>query len=1288
MTRIYYWIHHTGDYVGNTGVQRVVRNLAAALTDAGLDVVLVRWCAEREAIVRADRQCGEGLSSFGGPSLQVGPEEGEPLHLATADQGKLNGAWLLLPEVPHVAGPESPNLAVVFDYARFYGLRSAAIFYDLVPLRRPGYESLASDHEHYVRSLVAADILLAISHYSGDTLRSWWERAGYDAARLPRLLALPLPEEIAGIPRVTAAVDPPAPPVRFIAFGTLEPRKNQIEAMRAFARVCARRPNLDLYFDLVGNLHADVAEMAGSIAKAEPRIRLHGYLPDDQVHKITHASHATVFISLEEGYGLPVAESLWQGKPCLSSNHGAVAEIANGGGCLMVDAYNPAAIELGFERLAEDQALRLQLSREACTRRLRTWRDYGLEVANALAAMPLLDRIVVIEGSKGGGTALATDLVSTGAMVRRLHWRCELRALLPGFASAPEQPARGDGQLQGLWAIFPLSAAASVSEATEIIATAHALGLRVAIEAAQDTPPSLLAIADLALFTNDAVRNAALATALRDLPKTVALRGRMLTGTSARALDAIACARPRIADAGPPQRPKRVYYWVGLTVAQPFNTGVQRVTRLLGAALQRLGVELVSVKWDETTQAMVPISSEEAAHLAKWGGPRPQPSSDVPENLAGDWLLLPEITIPVVPPGSHVARLARSRGMRIAAIFYDLIPAKMPENYPPTALEHLSAYWRGFAEVDVALPISWTVVADLHRWLRDERLPTPSIVPCPLSGEGAGVPRKTAPPADGEELRLLAVGTWEPRKNYPRLLRALAAAQARAQRSIQLTLVGRRAGFIDLDAEIERLAAAVGVEVHDHVTDEELLALHEASVATIFASWEEGFGLPVLESLWRGLPCLCHTGSAMAEVAPGGGVLQIDMQDEGAIAEALVRLADDTGLLAQLGAEAVARPIRCWDEYAEDVLCALSRSAVAPGWPLPAIARRRPLLSCAITTYNRARWLAHSLPRVLEATRPWRDVVEVVVCDNASTDDTPGTVARFTNELNFFAYRNRANVGMLGNLGVTARHSRGAFVWLLGDDDLLADGAIENVLEGLAAHPDVEMAYMNYAYTHFDEPEQLADATDLVAGATPIAPGGPNRHVAALREVAGLNENLFTAIYACAFRRDHALRAYGQDIRGSPFSSLATCVPSSVYALAALQDRPAWWVGEPALVVNMNVSWLRWALLWHLERMPDLFEEAERQGIDPMRLDRYRLKHLTAAEQWVRVVYFQAEDAIRSNFSMARLLERCKHLSEFRERHLTGVRQAYTEAWSAGRVVVDAVPPDELFSRYGLAAPP
>ena len=143
-------------------------------------------------------------------------------------------------------------------------------------------------------------------------------------------------------------------------------------------------------------------------------------------------------------------------------------------------------------------------------------------------------------------------------------------------------------------------------------------------------------------------------------------------------------------------------------------------------------------------------------------------------------------------------------------------------------------------------------------------------------------------------------------------------------------------------------------------------------------------------------------------------------------------------------------------------------------------------------------------------------------------------------------------------------------------------------------------------------------------------------------------------------------------------------MPSSVYALAALQDRPAWWVGEPAVVVNMNVSWLRWALLWHLERMPDLFEAAERQGVDPAALDRYRAHTSSKAERWVRETYFEAEDAVRTRFSLARLLERCKHLPVFRDRHLEGVRRAYADAWAAGRVVADPVPPDELFARYGL----
>jgi hypothetical protein len=612
----------------------------------------------------------------------------------------------------------------------------------------------------------------------------------------------------------------------------------------------------------------------------------------------------------------------------------------------------------------------------------------------------------------------------------------------------------------------------------------------------------------------------------------------------------------------------------------------------------------------------------------------------------------------------------------------------MPEIYPPAGLEHFNRYWALFSEVDVVLPISWTVGGELYHYLRSADLPIPRLVPCPLAGEFPGTTRrlKARSRLFASNLELVAVGTWEPRKNYPRLLRAVEEARRMTGEPINLTIVGRRAGVVELDNEIERIAGEIGgITLLDHVSDEELFSLYDRCHASVFASWEEGFGLPVLESLWHGLPCLCHDGSAIIELQPGGGTLHVNMLDEAAIADGIARLASEDNLINQLSAEAVARPIRTWDDYAADVISALTEAATPPGWPLPMIAKRRPLLTCAITTYNRAPWLRHSLPRLLEATRPWRDVVEVVVCDNASTDDTPDVVARFSREAGFTARRNPTNVGMLGNLGATARACRGAFIWLLGDDDLIVDHALENVLEGLATYPDVELAYMNYAYTRFDSPDELADAEQVIRDAKPIAEGGRNRYVSAVREVAGLNENLFTAIYACAFRRDHALRAYQQDTRGAPFSSLSTCVPSSTYALTALHDRPAWWVGEPAVVVNMNVSWLRWALLWHLERMPDLYDLAERAGIDPRALDRYRMQHCREAGEWARMVYFEAEDAIREHFSMARLLERCKHLDEFTRVQLPALRKVYEAAWRAGRVLADHLPPEALFSRYGLA---
>lgn len=374
---------------------------------------------------------------------------------------------------------------------------------------------------------------------------------------------------------------------------------------------------------------------------------------------------------------------------------------------------------------------------------------------------------------------------------------------------------------------------------------------------------------------------------------------------------------------------KRVYYWCGLTVTQPFNTGVQRVTRCLGVALQKLGIEVIPVKWNG--DKMVAISQSEADHLAKWGGPTIAPPLSLPEKLNGEWLLIPEITHPVVPAGSNVARLGRTLGMKVAAVFYDMIPLKTPELYSPETLEWLDRYWATFASVDLAIPISETVRFDLVEWLLQKQLRIPFIAPALLAGEIPGVPRTTVPAIDGSPFNLVAVGTWEPRKNYPRILRAVKAARASTGADIRITIVGRKAQaeYPNLHQDMFTLADEMGpdaVQLRDYLSDDDMDHLFKTAQATIFGSWIEGFGLPVLESLWRGLPCVCHDGSALAEIAPGGGTIMVDMQNDAAIADSLASLVIDKHLFTRLAHEAVTRPIRTWDDYGEQVLAILEKT--------------------------------------------------------------------------------------------------------------------------------------------------------------------------------------------------------------------------------------------------------------------------------------------------------------------------------------------------------------------------
>lgn len=351
--------------------------------------------------------------------------------------------------------------------------------------------------------------------------------------------------------------------------------------------------------------------------------------------------------------------------------------------------------------------------------------------------------------------------------------------------------------------------------------------------------------------------------------------------------------------------------------------------------------------------------------------------------------------------------------------------------------------------------------------------------------------------------------------------------------------------------------------------------------------------------------------------------------------------------------------------------------ASKPDGPASAATFRKPLVSICVTTYNRAAWLEHTLPLVLGQTRPYPDLVEVVVCDNASTDHTPAVVDRLRGSPNLRAHRNEYNVGMLGNLAVSAAQARGRFVWVIGDDDLLVEGAVERVLSAIALHPDVELLYLNYAYTRFDRPQDLTSVDEVIQGAVRTSTAARDEYTPRIRTISTKSDNCFTAIYCLVFREDRARAAYGQDTSGPPFSTLATCVPTTQYVVEQMFDRPGYWMADPCVVVNMNVSWMRYAAPFILERFPEVFDRMEARGADRAEVDALRSRHVPQLLHWVSEVYLGQQGEHRGSFSMERLVRRFGHLEAFR-RQWPAMRAVYARARGTGSVEGGALAPEQL----------
>jgi glycosyltransferase involved in cell wall biosynthesis len=169
---------------------------------------------------------------------------------------------------------------------------------------------------------------------------------------------------------------------------------------------------------------------------------------------------------------------------------------------------------------------------------------------------------------------------------------------------------------------------------------------------------------------------------------------------------------------------------------------------------------------------------------------------------------------------------------------------------------------------------------------------------------------------EGNKL-ILSVGVLQTRKNILNALRALETLPKR----YRLILVGGEGyGSETIHEYIRRQGLGPRVQVRGYVALEELRSLYQSASVLLFPSWEEGFGLPVLEAMANGLPVVASRTASLPEVG-GEAALYVDPRDPQDIAEKVRRALEDSELRRKMIQQGLERAQEfSWRRVAEATL--------------------------------------------------------------------------------------------------------------------------------------------------------------------------------------------------------------------------------------------------------------------------------------------------------------------------------------------------------------------------------
>lgn len=265
---------------------------------------------------------------------------------------------------------------------------------------------------------------------------------------------------------------------------------------------------------------------------------------------------------------------------------------------------------------------------------------------------------------------------------------------------------------------------------------------------------------------------------------------------------------------------------------------------------------------------------------------------------------------PVAPPGCRIP---------VVSVVHDLTPLRLPSlQHPNTKL----LFWTALQTLrwaDAIITDSNHTRADLIK----TKLVSPSRIYTVTLGPGISPELSTSTESDSPLLPnspfVLYVGGHVPNKNVLRLVRAF--SRITHPKGLKLVIVGwgRTDHVQRTQTTIERCGINERVIIYDELPVRELSLLYRRATVFVFPSLYEGFGLPLLEAMAHGAPCVCSSAASIPELA-GDAVVYINPYDVESIRQGIKLVLENPGLAEDLRKRALRRAaLYSWRKTAREI---------------------------------------------------------------------------------------------------------------------------------------------------------------------------------------------------------------------------------------------------------------------------------------------------------------------------------------------------------------------------------